>query len=368
MASIKRRPDGSWRARYRDTTGKEHAHHAATKAAAQAWLDQQTARLVRGDHVDPRAGRTTLNAYAETWLERMRPTWRARTDAAVTSRLENHVLPVLGHRSLVSLQRADVEAFCAGLKLAPSTVAIVHQYLGQLLGAAVDDGLIPRNPANRARLPRRTATKAQPVPLDVVAAIHGALPDWMAVAVPLGVGVGLRQAEATGLTVDRIDFLRRTLRVDRQLVDQTGSLPVIAAPKTDSSHRTIPLADFVVDALSAHLASHHRDPGEPVLLDPEGLPVRSGRFGHTWRRAVRAAGAPGLRFHDLRHTFASTLLSRGVSIKAVADWLGHASPTITLTTYAHLMPADDAVARRVLDDAFANPADFSRTSGVAAGR
>jgi integrase len=95
-----------------------------------------------------------------------------------------------------------------------------------------------------------------------------------------------------------------------------------------------------------------------------GLPVASGRFGHWWRKAVEAAGAPGLRYHDLRHTYASTLLSRGVSIRAVAEWLGHATPVVTLTTYAHLMPTDDDVARGVLDDAFA---DSSRTSAVANG-
>jgi integrase len=104
-----------------------------------------------------------------------------------------------------------------------------------------------------------------------------------------------------------------------------------------------------------------------VLLDPGGLSVASDRFGHQWRKAVQAAGAPDLRYHALRHTFASTLLSRGVSVKAVADWLGHGSPVVTLTTYAHLMPTDDDVARGVLDTAFKTPADSSRTEGVVSG-
>jgi len=361
MASIKKRTDGRWRARYRDPDGKERAHHAATKAAAQAWLDSQTASMVRGDYVDPKAGRTALRDYAETWLVRMRPGWRAATDAAVTNSLDKHVLPVLGGRALAGITRADVEALCASLPLAASTVATVHQHLGQLLGAAVEDGLIARNLAVRARLPRASGVKAQPVALEVVERVHAALPDWLAVAVPLGVGVGLRQGEASGLSVDRVDFLRRTLRVDRQLVDRNVEEPVLTPPKTASSNRTVPLADFVVEALSVHLAHFKREPGQLVLLDPDGLPVASGRFGHQWRRAVKAAGAPGLRYHDLRHTYASTLLSRGVSIKAVADWLGHASPTTTLSTYAHVMPADDDVARGVLDAAFTQTADSSRT-------
>lgn len=103
------------------------------------------------------------------------------------------------------------------------------------------------------RLPKREASKAQPVPLEVVEAIHAALPDWMAVAVPLGVGAGLRQGEASGLTVDRLDFLRRTMRVDRQLINRHVPVPLLGPTKTVSSNRTIPLAGFLLDALADHL-------------------------------------------------------------------------------------------------------------------
>ncbi len=126
---------------------------------------------------------------------------------------------------------------------------------------------------------------------------------------------------------------------------------MLAPPKTASSHRTIPLAAVVPDSLADHLRRHPAGPGDFVLRSPAGLPVDADRFGQQWRRACRQAGVPGLGYHSLRHTFASTLLSRGVSVKAVADWLGHANPAITLSTYAHLMPADEEVARAVLDAA-----------------
>lgn len=238
------------------------------------------------------------------------------------------------------------------------------QHLGQMFGSAIEDGLVVRNPAARARLPRNEERRAQPVPLDVADAIRTNLPDWLQVAVPIGLGAGLRQGEASGLTVDRVQFLRRTLLVDRQLVDRHVPAPVLAPPKTSSSVRTIPLATFVVDALGEHLGRFPADAAELVLRTPAGEPVTSNAFGHQWRRACRAAGAPGLRYHDLRHTFASVLLSRGVSIKAVADWLGHASPTVTLSTYAHLMPADEEVARAVLDDALAPAAEDRLRTGT----
>ena len=122
-------------------------------------------------------------------------------------------------------------------------------------------------------------------------------------------------------------------------------------------------------------AADHRDrggklrvPAAPVVDDLRALhaePLRDlsrpHELIHSHPPPHRAAGVPGLPYHALRHTFASTLLSRGVSVKAVADWLGHASPTITLTTYAHLMPADEEVARGVLDAALAPRADTVRT-------
>lgn len=106
-----------------------------------------------------------------------------------------------------------------------------------------------------------------------------------------------------------------------------------------------------LEALAEHLARFPTNREELLIRTPSGLPLDADRFGNQWPPACRAACVPGLRYHDSRHTFASTLLSRGVSVKAVADWLGHASPNITLTTYALLMPADEEVARSVLDAA-----------------
>lgn len=365
MASIDKRPGGTWRARWREYPGGPQKTKAfARKVDAERWLTKVRHDLLTGVYVAPEAGRVTLEEYYRAWLARMAPTWRVATLAAVAVSFEKHVLPVLGERPLSAVRRADVEALCAALPLAPSTVAVVAQHVGQLFRAAVEDGLVVRNPAARARLPRNDPAKPQPVPLEVVARIEAALPDWLRVAVPLGLGAGLRQGEASGLTVDRVHFLRRTLRVDRQLIDRNVPEPVLTPPKTESSNRTVPLAGFVVDALGAHLAAFPAGAGELVLRTPDGRPVDSGRFGHQWRRACRAVGVPTLRYHALRHTFASTLLSRGVSVKAVADWLGHASPVITLSTYAHLMPADEDVARRVLDDALARAAeDPLRTDG-----
>jgi hypothetical protein len=142
--------------------------------------------------------------------------------------------------------------------------------------------------------------------------------------------------------------------------------PVLLPPKTLSSHRTIPLADPTLNALAAHLRRHPRELDQPVLLTPAGGLVDADRFGHQWRRACRAVGVE-VRYHDLRHTYAGTLLSDGVSVKAVAQWLGHASAVTTLKVYSHLMPADADIARAVLNRALARSGEDSlRTTGASA--
>jgi integrase len=213
----------------------------------------------------------------------------------VESNLRKHVLPVLGRRPLSTIRRADVERLYASLALAPSTVGTVHQHLTQLLSAAVEDGLLPRNPAKGARLPKVDTSKAQPVPLDVVDAIAEALPVWVRVAVPLGVGVGLRQGEATGLVVSRVDFLRRRLQVTHQLLSRAVDEARLGPPKTGSSYRTIPLADFVIEALADHLHHFRLGPTNWCCGHPAG--ERSTATGsatsgarHAERWACRACG------------------------------------------------------------------------------
>jgi integrase len=259
----------------------------------------------------------------------------------------------------------DIEAWAAAMTVAPGTVATARQHLGQILTAAVKDGLIPRNPATGARLPKLEQHRAQPVTLEDLDALSAAAPDWFRVSIVLAAGLGLRQAEATGLTIDRVDFLRRVVRVDRQLVTPPTGLPLLAPPKTPSSYRSIPLPSFVADAISAHVAEHGTGRDGLVLHLVNDGPINRSRFSREWGLVRAAAGvSSSIRYHDLRHTFASTLLSSGVSVKAVADWLGHASPTITLDTYAHLMPVDDDRARVVLDRAFARrDEDQVRTAG-----
>lgn len=169
-------------------------------------------------------------------------------------------------------------------------------------------------------------------------------------ALDLGLDAGLRQSEATGLSVDRSDFLRRELTVDRQLVTRKAGEPTFGPPKSKRSYRRVPLADAVVSALARHVEVHGDGRDGLVLHELDGRPLRRQRFGELWRQLRARAGLPAARFHDTRHTFASALLSGGVSV-AAAEYLGH-SPGALLATYAHLLPADHERARSAVAAAF----------------
>jgi integrase len=199
-----------------------------------------------------------------------------------------------------------------------------------------------------------------------VAAVAGALPERYAATVTVGAGLGLRQGEVFGLAVDDIDFLRGVVHVRRQ-VKILGSRQVFAPPK-GGKQRDVPLPESVTLRLAAHL---ERFPAREVTLPwqltgkPDTLrlvvtsrePAACNRnyFNvYLWKPAVEAAKLAATRqnwMHALRHYFASVLLEDGVSIKAVATYLGHSDPGFTLRTYTHLMPASEDRMRHAVDRA-----------------
>lgn len=361
MASIQKRPDGRWRARYRDDASKEHAQHFGRRVDAQRWLDEVTASVVTGQYVDPKAGKVTFGDYARAWQAAQMH--RTNTAAAVDSALRVHAFPTFGSRAIASIRPTEVQAWVQGLsqRLSPASVRVTFQHFRSVLRAAEADRLIARTPCQRITLPRVERAQVQPLPVETVQALIGAMPPPWRALVTLMAGTGLRPGEAAGVTTDRVDWLRRTLRVDRQLL--LTRPPSFGPPKTSASQRTVPLPRVVLEALAAHLAAF--PPGEHGLLftDCDGGPVNRDYVTRAFRKAVAETGAPaGTRLHDCRHFYASLLIRHGESVKVVQARLGHASAVETLGVYAHMWPDSDDTTRAAVDDVLGPPADFLRTS------
>ena len=366
MASIAKRPDGRWRARYRDAAGKEHSKHFDRKTDAQRWLDEMTAAIVTGQYVDPRSGRITFREYAERW--RATQVHRLTTQDYIEGNLRRNAYPVLGDKPLSSIRPSEVQGWVKGMtdRLAPSTVGVVHGVVSGIFRAAVRDRLIVANPCDGTRLPKTTPSRVEPLPVETVHALADAVPARYRALVILAAGSGMRQGECLGLTVDRLDFLRRVVHVDRQLVTVTGRPSFLTAPKTAASVRTIPLPQVVLDALAAHLGAFPPLGDGFVFVTAAGNPIRRTAFGDVWRAAVKAAGAPaGTGFHQLRHFYASLLIRHGESVKTVQARLGHASASETLDTYSHLWPDSDDRTRTAVDSVLF--ADSVRTGEVVDG-
>jgi len=367
VASIQKRPDGRWRARYRDSDGREHSKHEARKVDAQRWLDRETAKIVTGTWVDPKAGRLTLAGFYGPWAGRQ--LWESGTvkamGLAVRSVTFTDVL-------LRDLRRSHVEAWVkamAAAGLAPGTIHTRVVNVRSVLRAAVRDRVIASDPSEGVTLPRQRRADATMVLPDSqqVGAILAATEPRFAALVAVAAFAGLRLGEAAALQVGDVDFLRRTLAVSRQVQRAGGGQVEIRAPKF-GSERTVYLADGLVELLARHVEKHCPvgPPDRWLFAGGDGQPVHQNTVGHQWRRACRLAGVEGFTLHSCRHFYASGLIAAGCDVVTVQRALGHAKATTTLDTYSHLWPTAEDRTRRaasnLIDGVLGGAADYRRTS------
>jgi integrase len=193
------------------------------------------------------------------------------------------------------------------------------------------------------------------------------MPERYRALVVLAAGTGLRQGEAFAVEVEAVDWLRRTLRVDRQLVLLPGGEPYIAPPKTPASYRTVPFPQVVIDAPAAHLSAFpaaqvevldatHSKPDPKAAAGRAGVPLLDGpsAVANPVLRRLAARGSAvglgdGVTFHDLRHYYASLLTRHGESVKVVQKRLGYKSAVETLDTYSHLWPDSEDRTREAVE-------------------
>ena len=360
MSSIAKRPDGQWRARYRDDDGREHARHFARKVDAQRWLNSITASVVTGTYVDPSAGAITVRAFSQDWLARQ--VWTAGTLRSFHWTLVS--CPFVD-RPIKSIRRSDVELWVKDMSstLAPQTVHNRVVSMRGLFLAATRDKLIAGDPSEGVVLPRRRRAEAAmviPSPEDVGRLLRLA-DDRYAPFVALCAFAGLRLGEAAAVQVGDVDFLRRQLSVQRQIQREPGTGLEVRAPKY-GSERVVAMPDELLAMLARHVEVSGVGTGG-WLFGVGGPPARS-TLDQRWRRLRAAADLPTLRLHDLRHFYASGLIASGCDVVTVQRALGHSSASITLSTYAHVWPSAEDRTRQATASLMASTilADQVRTT------
>jgi integrase len=362
---------------------------------ANAWKAKAQHESTKGEFVDPRAGNILLQDYFDDHY------WPTREGDAGTlegqeQSIRKHILKPLGHMSLNTIKVPQLRQWLKdrGQELGPGTIGLVWGYLSALLQAAVEDERITKNycKSRTVKPPPPPEKKARAWAKMRILAVRAAIHPQYRILVDLGVGAGLRQGEAFGLSVEDIDEDAEMIHVRRQ-VRMVHNRPVFSLPKGGKT-RDVPLPKHLAARLRGHLEEFPAkevtlpwgNPDKPqtdkeaeerapqthalVVTAVWGKVVRRDSWNaRYWKPALVAAGlippqpprAPGQResmkfapsrehgFHVLRHTFASVQLDAREPIVAVSSWLGHADASITLRIYAHMMPAADGRGRAAMD-------------------
>ena len=323
--------------------GGKRSKSFRTQALANAHIKELHKSLAPGVHY-PTTRSVTVAQWADMW-EAQQIHQRESSRQQIRRRVSNSIAPVLGHKRLETLTRADVQAAVIewSSTLQPSTVKLTYTYLSGMMKAAVLDGYIRSTPCVGIRLPKADVERVRPLSTEAVQAIVDAI--WVPYKplVVFGAATGMRGAEMRGLTWDRVDLVKGVVTVDRQLITRNATKLEWGPPKTTSSVRTISIGAATVDLLD-QLAR-----GSELVFQSEGRALTRQNAGDAWRAVGKKVEGIGTGYHQLRHYHASQPIAGGMSPVAVAHRLGHKDANETLATYAHMWPDDDTRAAAITD-------------------
>jgi integrase len=298
------------------------------------------------------AGSLTLGEFLDRWLsDSVRDTVRQRTYERHEELVRLHIRPSLGRLKLKVLTPAHVQGFYRDrldTGLSPATVQKIHVVLHKALDQAVKWNLIPRNVTDAVNAPRPAPKEMRPLaPDEARKLLEMARGDSLEALYVLAVHTGMRQGELLGLKWEDVDLEGNVVRIRRTLTRNKGRL-LLGEPKTKKSRRTVRLTETAAQTLREHLERQleemerlgdlYQDQGL-VFTTRVGTPINPTNLRRrSFASLLERASLPAIRFHDLRHTCATLLLLRNVHPKYVQELLGHATITITLDTYSHVLP------------------------------
>ena len=359
--AIYQRKDGRWVAALILPSGKRKALYGKTRKDAADKLKHAISDIDRG--LDLSAGRQTVAQYLDKWLAAsVKPSVKVKTYEGYESIVRVRVAPRIGTKQLAKLTALDLQALYTELAdagLSARSVHHTHRVLHRAFVQAVRWNLIVRNPCDGAQGPRATRSEMKVwTPEQADAFLIATRKHPVHALYMLALTTGMRQGELLGLKWADVDLSASTLAVRRSLQRQRVAGLVFEEPKTARSRRSIRLSQRAIDALRAHhdrqtfdrrVAGSEWKSLDLVFCHATGEPLDPSYQTTIFKKAVEAADVPAIRFHDMRHTAATVLLSAGVHVKLVSEMLGHATIVLTLDTYSHLIPAMHGDAAAAMD-------------------
>ena len=370
--NIRKRKDGRWEGRY--TAGRNPATGRAiyknVLGKTQAEVKEKLKKAIeetKGLNI-AKAESYTVGQWMDVWYEyyakiKVRPSSHKTYEGYI----KNHIKPSIGNIPLTKLTTLDLQRLYQKLLtegrvdrleaknqpkgLSSKTVRNINQVISSAMQLAIQQHLISHDPTDGCALPKTEHREMQTLSADQLTAFlleakHSGVFEMYYIEL----ATGLRRGELLGLKWEDIDFTTQTLRVRRQVGRINGE--VREAPlKTKNAYRTISLG---TDAVGILKQQREKQPSSAyVFPGPTGSPIAPDSVLHMLHRVLDRAGLPEIRFHDLRHTFATLALQNGVDVKTVSGMLGHFSAGFTLDTYAHVTTAAQKKAAKTMGEVLA---------------
>ncbi len=337
--SIYKRKNGSWRAQV-SIDGKRLSYTADSRAECNDWLRRTMNLVDQGMTFQSR--NLSLQEYLQDWFRVKKTTIKPKTAYDYERNINKYLIPKLGNIKLKDLTTYQVTRFYTKLidnEIGTRTVHYAHSILRSALQDAVRSGIIGRNPCIGAMLPRRSQkemqvlTETQVTQFLIVAEVSRYKALYQ-----LAITTGMRYSELIGLKWTDIDWEKGTVKIQRQLQYIPKKGYKFTEPKTRSGTRTIMIGETTLKILNEHhkkYASQDKSGENLIFINGIGTMIYFKRFYKDFKRVLRNANLPEIRFHDLRHTAATLMISNGIPVLIVSKILGHSQPSVTMNIYAH---------------------------------
>lgn len=361
--SIYKRPDGKWRAQV-SLNGKRLSYTGNSQKECHEWIRKTRTKIEHGLSFE--GDKIKLSEFLDQWLTAISGSRSRNTIRQYRWYVEKKILPHLGDVKLKDLTPDRIQNFYHYLlkekNLSNHAVHYTHTVLRSALYQAVKLGLIIRNPCTATTPPKPNRSEMQIYDEDQVQVLLNTsleMEDRFYPLYYLAIHTGMRLGELLGLKWKDLNFEKRSLVVQRQVLFPKGGGYVFSPPKSSSGTRTIILGYQAIQVLQQNFAfvrNLAEAAGEAwqdldlVFPSNQGTPVTHSNLRREYYKVVSKSGLPKIRFHDLRHTAASLMLNNGIPVLIASRRLGHAKASITMDTYGHMIPSKQEEVAILMDE------------------